>query len=157
MRIVKKLGRSFLIGFIVIQFFGPSKNEDEGEHMIVFFEETNPPPGVKLLLKNSCFDCHSNNTVYPWYGQISPFSNWMADHIREGKEEVNFSEWGNYSVKKKDHKLEEIIEVLENEVMPLKEYTWTHFDARLTENQKEQIIQWAKRTRALYQLNLRPE
>ncbi|MDX1314936.1 MAG: heme-binding domain-containing protein, partial [Eudoraea sp.] len=103
------------------------------------------------------YDCHSNHTVYPWYNNIAPVSYWMADHVDHGKGDLNFSDWATYSGKKKDHKLEEVVEVMEDEVMPLKEYTWTHEEARLSKEQRKAIIEWAEKTRLLYQLDQRPE
>ncbi len=153
MKIIKKIAVPLLVILIAMQFYRPEKNTAQGNHTTTFLTETNPPEEVKLVLKNTCYDCHSNNTKYPWYNNIAPISYWLADHIKDGKGELNFSEWEGYSSKKKSHKLEEVVEVIEDGEMPLKEYTWTHSDAKLTENQKQLIIEWAKQSRALYQLN----
>ena len=153
MKIIKKIAVPLLVILIAMQFYRPEKNTAQGNHTTTFLTETNPPEEVKLVLKNTCYDCHSNNTKYPWYNNIAPISYWLADHIKDGKGELNFSEWEGYSYKKKSHKLEEVVEVIEDGEMPLKEYTWTHSDAKLTENQKQLIIEWAKQSRALYQLN----
>ena len=88
---------------------------------------------------------------------MAPVSYWLADHVKDGKKHLNFSAWESYSEKKKDHKLEELVEMIEIGVMPLKEYTWTHEEARLTEEQRRAIMSWAKQTRALYQLNQQPK
>ena len=157
MKIIKKIAVALLLILIAMQFYRPEKNTAQGNHTAIFLTETNPPKEVKLILKNSCYDCHSNKTRYPWYNNIAPISYWLANHIKHGKEELNFSEWEGYSNKKKDHKLEEVVEVIEAGEMPLKEYTWTHSDAKLTENQKQLIIKWAKQTRVLYQLNQQPQ
>jgi hypothetical protein len=157
MKILKKMAILLLLILIAIQFYRPEKNLAQGDHTKVFLTETNPPTEVRQILENTCYDCHSNNTRYPWYNNIAPVSYWLADHVRHGKGDLNFSEWNGYSNKKKDHKLEEVVEVIEDGEMPLKEYTWTHSDAKLSENQKQQIIDWAKQTRALYQLNQQPQ
>jgi len=157
MKIIKKIAVALLVILIAMQFYRPEKNTAQGDHTTVFLTETNPPEEVKLILKNTCYDCHSNHTRYPWYNNVAPISYWLADHIEHGKGELNFSEWERYSNKKKDHKLEEVVEVIEEGEMPLNEYTWTHSDAKLTENQKQLIIEWAKRSRALYQLNQQPQ
>jgi len=156
MKIAKKILLALLLIFIAMQFYRPSKNTAQGNHTKIFITETNPPQEVKIVLEKSCYDCHSNNTIYRWYNNIAPVSYWLAEHIKHGKENLNFSEWDSLSVKKKDHKLEEIIEVLEDGVMPLKEYLWNHDEAKLTYDQKTAITDWAKRSRVLYQLNQQP-
>lgn len=128
-----------------------------GNHTEIFLAETNPEPELRIVLKETCYDCHSNNTVYPWYNNIAPISFWLANHVKDGKKHLNFSAWDGYSVEKKDHKLEEVIEMIENGEMPLKEYTWTHQNARLTNEQRESIVAWAEKTRSLYQLNEIPQ
>jgi len=157
MKIVKKIALALLVVFIGMQFYQPEKNIDNGNHLEVFLTETNPPDQVRMVLKQACYDCHSNNTLYPWYNNIAPVSYWLADHVDHGKGDLNFSDWAAYSVKKKDHKLEEVVEVIEGNEMPLEEYTWTHAEARLTEAQRKALIEWAENTRLLYKLNQRPE
>ncbi|KAA2216830.1 MULTISPECIES: heme-binding domain-containing protein [Maribacter] len=157
MKLIRKILIGLLVVFIAIQFYRPEKNLSKENDTAMFLRETNPPEEVRDILQNSCFDCHSNNTVYPWYNNIAPVSFWLADHIEEGKSELNFSEWETYSDKKKDHKLEELYEETERRSMPLKEYTWTHKEAKLTEAQIEAVVKWAKDTRSLYQLGNRPK
>lgn len=157
MKIIKKVAVALLIVFVAMQFYRPEKNQAQGAHTARFLIETNPPQGVKIILQQTCYDCHSNNTVYPWYNNVAPVSYWLADHVKDGKKHLNFSAWESYSEKKKDHKLEELVEMIEIGVMPLKEYTWTHEEARLTEEQRRAIMSWAKQTRALYQLNQQPK
>lgn len=100
-------------------------------------------PEVSKLLRNACYDCHSNESVYPWYAGIAPIS-WLVIHdINEGREELNFSEWIPYSLKRKNHKLEEIIEMVEDDEMPMKIYTVMHAEAELTAEEKQKIIYWA--------------
>ncbi|VAW12068.1 hypothetical protein MNBD_BACTEROID03-2857 [hydrothermal vent metagenome] len=157
MKITKKIIVFLLVVFVAMQFYRPEKNQAQGDHTALFLAETNPPKDVKLILGQTCYDCHSNDTEYPWYNNVAPVSYWMAEHVKNGKKHLNFSDWDNYSVKKKDHKLEEVIEMIEEGKMPLDEYTWTHEEAQLTEVQRDALIEWAKRTRALYQLNLQPK
>lgn len=157
MKILKKILIGLLVVFIAIQFYRPEKNVSTENDTAAFMQETNPPEEVRTILKTTCFDCHSNNTVYPWYNNIAPISFWLADHIEEGKSELNFSEWATYSDKKKDHKLEELYEETEKRAMPLKEYTWTHEEARLTQAQIDAVVKWAKDTRSLYELGNQPK
>ena len=136
-----------------MQFIRPDKNQtDDKDYVLAFESETKPTVEVKELLKTSCYDCHSNQTVYPWYNNIAPVSYWIDEHIEHGKEELNFSEWASYSVKKKDHKLEELIEEVEEGEMPLKEYTWTHAEARFSDEQRKLLMDWAKEARSNYQV-----
>ena len=115
MKILKKVLTAALIAFVVMQFFRVDKNRTEGDFVAVFIAETQPDDEVYTILKSACFDCHSNNTRYPWYAEIAPVSYWLDDHIRHGKGELNFSDWSSYSNKKKDHKLEELIEEVKEE------------------------------------------
>ncbi|MFS4448596.1 heme-binding domain-containing protein [Maribacter sp. 2307UL18-2] len=157
MKVLKRITFLLLVILIGIQFYRPEQNSLPGDHMADFITETNPSDEVRMILKQSCYDCHSNHTEYPWYNSIAPVSHWIADHVKDGKKHLNFSEWSTYELKKKDHKLEELIEEVEESEMPLREYTWTHKEAQLSAEQKAALMDWAKRTRALYQLNLRPE
>ena len=156
MKILKKITVGLLIVFIAIQFYRPEKNSANGNHTLVFIRETNPPDNVKKILMTSCYDCHSNSTQYPWYNNIAPVSFWLADHVKEGKEHLNFSEWESYSMKKKEHKLEELIDEVSAIEMPLNEYIWTHKEAKLSAEQINDVVEWAKETRILYQLGKRP-
>ena len=150
MKIIKKLLWLLLIAFLISQFFGPEQNDGDIASITPFFTETNPPENVKLVLKETCFDCHSNHTRYPWYSKITPVDYWMAGHVDHGKGELNFSNWAEFSVKKKDHKLEEIIELVEKKEMPLPSYTWTHRDAKLTDEQINAVVTWAQQVRSGY-------
>ncbi|PRX54438.1 heme-binding domain-containing protein [Flagellimonas meridianipacifica] len=152
MKIAKKIGIFLLIVFVGMQFYRPEKNLAENDYVTAFVQETKPSQEVQKILENACYDCHSANTRYPWYSNIAPISYWMNGHIEEGKEHLDFSEWPNLTAKKKDHKLDEFIEYVENGEMPLKEYTWTHKDARLTEDQIKALMDWATEARTRYQV-----
>ncbi|WP_242085123.1 heme-binding domain-containing protein [Aestuariivivens sediminis] len=153
----KTLGLFALILLLLAQFIGPEKNQGDKTSVEPFLAETNPPENVKLILKESCFDCHSNFTRYPWYNSITPLNYWLAGHIKDGKKHFNMSNWVGNSVKRKDHKFEELIEMVEAKDMPLKSYTWTHSEARLTDAQIKTVIDWAKLVRAKYGLLPKPE
>lgn len=150
MKIIKKIGLLLLIVFIIAQFFGPDKNEGDVALIEAFYADTNPPEEVKIILENACNDCHSDNTRYPWYNNITPVNYWLADHIEHGTKHFNISKWNDYSDKKKDHKLEELIEMVEEKEMPLDSYTWTHSEAKLTQDQIDAVIDWAKNVRLKY-------
>ncbi len=154
-KFLKRLFLLLLIAFVVAQFFGPEKNDDNLTSVDAFFEETQPSEEVKLILENACLDCHSNHTRYPWYNNITPVNYWLADHIEHGKNHFNVSKWDSYDLKKKDHKLEELIEEVKEKHMPLPSYTWTHTDADLTPEQIGAVIRWAKHVRFAYALQLK--
>ena len=97
------------------------------------------------MLKETCYDCHSNETKYPWYSNIAPISWLVADHRNEARHHLNFSIWGDYSQKRKDHKLEECIEMVQEGEMPMDSYTWFHPEAKLTEDQKQYLLEWFMR------------
>ncbi len=139
---VRKILLFLLIVFIGLQFVPVELNQSENISENDFIAVTNPPKEIETLLKTSCYDCHSNNTNYPWYDRIAPISWWIKDHIDEGKEELNFSEWNTYSQKRKNHKIKEIIEETEEGKMPLESYLITHGDAILSITQTEQLKNW---------------
>jgi len=116
--------------------------------------ETAPSEEVLNLLKESCFDCHTNKTRYPWYGEITPVNYWMEDHVKVGKKKLNFSNWPAYSLKRKEHKLEELHEMVEKKEMPLPSYTWTHKEANLSQAQIDALVSWAKGLQANYKAAL---
>ena len=157
MKIIKKLVIILLVAIVIAQFFGPDKNEGDLASIDAFIADTNPPEDVKAILKESCYDCHSDVTRYPWYNNITPVNYWLAEHVKDGKKHFNLSAWEDYSVKKKDHKLEELIEMVEEKEMPLDSYTWTHSEANLTDAQRNSIIDWAKMVRLQYGLEPKPE
>lgn len=157
MKIIKRVFVVLVIVFLIAQFFGPEKNEGELTSIDTFLEETNPPENVKLILKEACFDCHSNVTKYPWYNNVTPVNYWLADHIKHGKKHFNVSDWEGNSTKRKNHKIEELIEMLEDKEMPLASYTWTHAEAKLSETQIKSVIDWAKLVRISYSLEQKPE
>lgn len=101
------------------------------------------------IIKRSCFDCHSNNTVWPWYSYVAPASWLVARHVRKGRSELNFSEWGDYSARRMDHKLEEVGEEVGEGKMPLRTYLPLHPSAKLTVEQKEALLAWADSMRAV--------
>ena len=101
------------------------------------------PVNIKAILKSSCYDCHSNNTVYPWYSKIQPIASWLGGHIAEGKKNLNFSEFTIYSLKKQFSKLKEIQEQIKEDEMPLSSYTFIHRYANLNSNQKQLLLNWA--------------
>ena len=150
MKILKKILVFLFIVLVISQFFGPEKNEGNLDSVNIFIAETNPPENVLEILKTSCFDCHSSKTNYPWYNNITPVNYWLASHVKDGKKHLDFSNWSSYSLKRKEHKMDELYEEVEKGEMPLNSYTWTHSEANLTQSQIEAIVAWGKKVQADY-------
>ncbi len=107
-----------------------------------FINIEKPNAEIAPLIRVACYDCHSNETTYPWYSNVAPISWWLKSHIDEGREHLNFSEWANYDSSEQTHIINECIELIEKGAMPLKSYTITHAEARLSKEQKEVLIHW---------------
>ncbi len=144
---MKKYLKTGLIALATIlvlgQFIRPEKNlsadinNDITKAFIV-------PDSIQNILKTSCYDCHSNKTVYPWYAEVQPVAWWLSDHVGEGKREVNFNEFASYKPRRQFKKFTEIIEQEEEDEMPLKSYTIIHRNAVMSPEKKAQLIAWAQ-------------
>ena len=137
-----------LVGVLVcVQFFPTERNQSN----VVLPADINVvyeiPAAVESIIKASCYDCHSNNTIYPWYSSIQPVAWLLEDHIKKGKAELNFSEFGSYSIRRQRSKLRSIESQIIDDMMPLASYTLIHRNARLSENEKRVVIEWATRSR----------
>ncbi|PWG78455.1 heme-binding domain-containing protein [Pararcticibacter amylolyticus] len=126
----------------VCQFFRPERNSGITGGPDAIQNVTQVPDTVMSVLRNACYDCHSNRTEYPWYTNIQPVGWWLADHVKEGKGELNFDAFGTYSPEKALHKLDESEEVIRKGEMPLKSYLLLHPKAKLSDKQKEMIFNW---------------
>ena len=157
MKILKKIGIILLVALIIAQFFRPEKNEGNIDSVNAFLAETNPSQEVTKILQTTCFDCHSSNTTYPWYNAITPVNYWLNDHIKDGKKHLDFSKWSEYSLKKKEHKMDELHEEVAKKEMPLNSYTWTHADAKLTQEQIDAVVAWGKKVQADYKQQMSAE
>ena len=144
---IKKILLVLLALFVIIQFFRIDRDTPERQAKNDFLVLTNAPSEVSVIMKNACYDCHSYETDYPWYSQIAPISWLLNDHVVEGREHLNFSEWGTYSAKKADHKLEECFEEVDEGEMPLKGYTLMHGDAKLSTEEKNVLTDFFKSLR----------
>lgn len=126
-----------LIQFIRIDTFNPEINANND-----FLNVTAAPIEISTILKNTCYDCHSNQTKYPWYSNLAPVSWMLKNHINEGREHVNFSKWGDYSIGKQISLKEECVEEIQDNQMPLKSYTLIHTKAKLTSESKQMLVDW---------------
>lgn len=147
MKWVKKIMLILLIVLVVIQIFQPARNNSSEMLKTDISKTVIVPENIQHILKVSCYDCHSNNTNYPWYSKIQPFGWLLASHIKNGKAELNFSDFGSYSARRQSSKLNEILNSVRDDKMPLNSYTMVHKDARLSNDEKTLIIDWATRTK----------
>lgn len=131
-----------------MQFYQPARNIALKQNYTADFTKVNNvPKNIEIILRTSCFDCHSNNTHYPWYSNIQPVRFFMDSHINEGKEELNFNEYGNYSKRRQNSKLKAIMKEIRSNDMPLTSYTLIHKNAILSDSQKQEVIAWILKTR----------
>ena len=144
MKIVKIIALILLVGFVGIQFVPTDLNQSDTVPKTDFLLVNNTQENISALLQESCYDCHSNNTEYPWYNKVQPVAWVLEDHINEGKEELNFNEWDAYSNRRKNSKLKSIISQVKDDEMPLASYTLIHKDAKLSNSEKTLIIDYMK-------------
>lgn len=143
-KFLKITGITLLVVLVALQLYRPAKNVSAQTPAIDIVQAYAVPADVAAILHKACYDCHSNNTTYPWYSNIQPVGMWLAHHVEEGKDELNFSEFGNYKPRRKLKKMKEIVEEVEEGEMPLESYTLIHGEAKLTASEKQLLTEWAK-------------
>ena len=143
-KVFKTIGWLLLIALVVIQFFRPKKNINPGDQPNSISKKFSVSADVQTILDKACMDCHSNNTRYPWYSNIQPVAWWLDDHVRDGIKELNFDEYTNKRPRFQYRRMEQTIELVKEEEMPLPSYTWTHNDAILSQEEKEKLTSWAQ-------------
>ena len=144
----RKILLTIIVILIGIQFIRPAKNQSADILTSDISHAYSVPQNVSTILKKACNDCHSNNTVYPWYAEVQPVAWWLNHHIQEGKNELNFNEFAAYAIPRQYHKLEEVIEQVKEGEMPIWSYTLIHTDAKLTDEEKQTLINWAEGIRS---------
>jgi hypothetical protein len=135
---------AIIVALVIIQFFRPERftTPDITDNHIT--KKLSVPENVQSILKRSCYDCHSNHTVWPWYTNVAPISWLVADDVKKGRSKMNFSEWGKLSASKQQKKLTEICDLVSEDEMPLKNYLLIHSDAKLSPQDKEVLCRWVK-------------
>ncbi|MCB9206233.1 MAG: heme-binding domain-containing protein [Ignavibacteriales bacterium] len=128
--------------FVVIQFFTIDKTNPTSDPQQDFIAITNPPVEIGSMIKSSCYDCHSYHTKYPWYSNVAPVSWLLKSHVNDGRNHLNFSIWPDYKEAKKEHKVNECIEVINSGEMPMKGYVMLHSEAELSDAQRNQLVGW---------------
>lgn len=147
-RILKWLGIALLCLFIGLQFKRPARTNPAVDPSQTMQAHLQMPSDVTTILNKSCQDCHSHTTRWPWYSNVAPFSWLLVDHVNEGREHLNFSEWGRLDNRRARNKLEEICEEVEIGAMPLDSYTWIHRSAILSQEEIKKLCEWANAERA---------
>jgi hypothetical protein len=145
MKLIKKISAILIVLLIVMQFFRPTKNINGSTAALNndISKVLNVPANVQLMMQTSCYDCHSNNSKYPWYANVQPVAWWLNHHIEEGKQEINFNEFATYRPRRQYRKLQEIVDQIKEDEMPMSSYTLIHKNATLSAEQKNIIITWA--------------
>lgn len=147
MKSVTKILLGLLVILIITQFVHPARNKNGQAMPNDISKMVAMPIDVQGILKKACYDCHSNNTDYPWYSYIQPFHWFMDYHIESGKEELNFNEFGSYTPRRQKSKLRAIENNLKDGTMPLWSYTLIHRNAILSEAEKSLIINWVQNSK----------
>lgn len=144
MSTTKKVLLGIVIGLIFIQLIPIDRTNPPVDKTLNFTDLVEVPERAETILRNACYDCHSNETVYPNYAYIAPISWSVKNHVNEGREHANFSEWGKYSKEAKATIIQESIEEIERNKMPLKGYDIYHPEAKLSKENKAYIIDYLK-------------
>ena len=145
MRRIRKILLALLVLFLVIQFIRPAHNTTKQVLATDFTRLFVVPDSMQAVLQNACYDCHSNNTLYPWYSNIQPIAWIIASDIKKGKEQLNFSDFGSYGSRRQISKLKEIANQVKDDEMPIAAYKLMHTKARLSGAQKIMIIEWMQK------------
>lgn len=147
MKLNLKTGLLILAGILLLsQFIPVDRSVPEVNAEQDFLNVVDAPDAMASLIKSACYDCHSYETKYPWYTNISPLSFWIQGHINGGRQHLNFSEWTSYPAEKASHKLEECFEEVDERHMPMKSYTWLHPEAKMDDVQVSALAQWFQQT-----------
>ena len=133
-----------MVGFILIQFFPIDKNNPAPTPKMDFLQIKNTPENTANLIRNACYDCHSNESKYPWYSNVQPIGWFLENHIKEGRKELNFSTFATYDKKRQAHKLFEAAEMIEKKEMPLESFVIAHPEAKLTTEERKQMMDYFK-------------
>lgn len=139
---IKKILLGLVVFLIIAQFFKIDKTNPPVTAAHDILNITNAPDNVRTMMKNACYDCHSNETKYPWYMDIAPISWWTKRHVNNGRGSLNFSEWISYDAKQKNHQLEDSALKVRKKWMPLSSYLLAHPEAKISEDDREILASW---------------
>jgi hypothetical protein len=143
-KIVKLTGIIILVIFAGAQFYRPAKNFPQATAAAGMNSVYPIPPDIEATFRVACYDCHTDSTRYPWYAEIQPVGRWLNNNIHDGKSHINISEFASYRLRRQYGKFDDIISEVSEGGMPLPSYLIAHNDARLTQEQRDRIVAWAK-------------
>jgi cytochrome c551/c552 len=132
-----------VVFLVVAQFFRPSFVNPPVDPAKTLVATAPVPANVESIFERSCYDCHSNKTVYPWYSKVAPVSWLLASDINDGRRAMNFSEWGTFSQKKRLHRIKDICDQVKEGDMPLWFYLPLHPKAKLSGADVAAICTWS--------------
>ena len=141
---MKKVLIILLVLFVLIQFFPIDKSNPVPSPQMNFLTIKKTPESTANLIRNGCYDCHSNETKYPWYSNIQPVGWLLKNHITEGRKQLNFSTFATYNPKKQAHVLDEAAEMILNDKMPMDSYKLNHPEAQFSKGQKQEMMEYFK-------------
>ena len=141
---LKNIVLSILVVLFLIQLIRIDQNNPKIDMGKDFASKQSIPEEVRIVVKRSCYDCHSNETSYPWYANVAPISWWIKGHVNDARKLINFSEWESYSNEEKARKLMNSIAYIKPDQMPLSSYVSQHPEAKLTIKEKKHVIDWMK-------------
>jgi hypothetical protein len=144
-RIFKLAGLGLVLVLILLQFFQPDRNIATLDRELDMLSLVSAPDDIADNIRKACYDCHSNQTVYPWYSRISPISWYLNKHVQEGKEELNFSEYGQLEKADKIGALADFCDALDAGTMPLQSYLLIHKQARLSQEDSDALCTWSEK------------
>lgn len=151
MRLIKKILKItaivLVVGFLGMQAVRPARTNPPVDEAQTIFARTQMTPQVAGIFDRSCRDCHSNKTVWPWYTQVAPVSWWLTNHVNEGRQNLNLSEWARLNRDRQDRKLRQICDEVLDGAMPLSSYTPIHPQAKLSDQDKKTLCDWTEAER----------
>jgi hypothetical protein len=142
-KVLKWAAIALAVAFAAFQFIRPERTNPPIDETRTIQARTNITPEATAILSRSCNDCHSNLTRWPWYSNVAPVSWFVINHINEGRSEMNFSDWAQYSRREQEDLLRLICREVKSGAMPLKSYLWIHHDATLSSEDAKALCDWA--------------
>ncbi|MGH7950616.1 MAG: heme-binding domain-containing protein [Limisphaerales bacterium] len=126
--------------FVLLQFMNPARTNPPVVRDVM--ASSVPPPEIRVMLRGACYDCHSDETRWPWYSRVAPVSWQIAADVDDGRKQLNLSDWPVDNPLRAAKKLEDMSDEIGYDEMPLKKYELIHAGARLTESQRKELIGW---------------
>jgi hypothetical protein len=145
--ILKWFAIILVVALIGIQFVRPALTNPPVDESQTINAQLQMTPEVASILDRSCRDCHTNKTVWPWYTKLAPVSWWLADHVNEGRQNLNLSEWGKLPKDRQDRKLRQMCDEILDGAMPLPSYLPMHSAAKLSDQDKKMLCGWTDKER----------